>query len=144
MAPSPGAAAPALRLAAAPEFELPLEAGLSVDDLEDLFEASGRSLVASVAEANPVVAIEEDFVVLQDSVPLLEDGFSVFEDSFEAVPENALLPGGVEDLSDVYESPSEPVRPQLHLVSREEQPFDQLVDDFVDSLRRLTRECLGS
>ena len=73
-----------------------------------------------------------------------EDGFSVFEDGFDAVTENALVPSGVEDLSDVYEPPSEPVRPQLHLVSREEQPFDQLVDDFVDSLRRLTRECLGS
>ena len=67
------------------------------------------------------------------------------------------MPGETEDLSDLYEPPSdnvderrvdlpelpaEPTRPQLHLVPREEQPFEQLIDDFVENLRRLTRECL--
>lgn len=148
MTPPPSAAAPAPRLALAPEleYELPLEAGLSVEDLDDLFETSGHSPVASVvalvAEDNAMVPAEDDFVVLEDSFSNHEDSFSVMEDSFEAVAEHSLVPGGVEDLSDVYEP--EPVRAQLHLVSREEEPFDQLVDDFVDSLRRLTRECLGS
>ena len=69
----------------------------------------------------------------------------------------AQMLGETEDLSDLYEPrsddvnegpvglhelPAEPSRPQLHLVSREEQPFEQLIDDFVENLRRLTRECL--
>jgi hypothetical protein len=58
----------------------------------------------------------------------------------EIAADSCGVPGDAEDLSDLYELPSEPSRPPLHLVTREELPFDQLVDDFVDSFRRLTRE----
>ena len=66
-----------------------------------------------------------------------------------------------DDLSDLYaceppsaemydapmelsELPPEPARPQLHLVAREDQPFEQLIDDLVDNLQRLSEECLDA
>jgi hypothetical protein len=45
------------------------------------------------------------------------------------------------DLSDLYELPAAPARPLLHLVPREELPFDQAMAEFVESFQRLTREC---
>jgi hypothetical protein len=58
----------------------------------------------------------------------------------EVAEDEVAMSLATEDLSDVYDSCSESARPQLHLVPREELPFDQIVDDFVDSCRRLTRD----
>jgi hypothetical protein len=76
------------------------------------------------------------------AVDALDD---LFEEPVKAPPpeiaaDSCGVPGDAEDLSDLYELASEPAKPQLHLVTREELPFDQLVDDFVDSFRRLRRE----
>jgi hypothetical protein len=47
-----------------------------------------------------------------------------------------------EDLSDLYEPSTGPARPPLlHLVPREELPFDQAMAEFVESFQRLTLEC---
>jgi len=46
-----------------------------------------------------------------------------------------------EDLSDLFEHPAGPARTLLHLVPREELPFDQAMAEFVESFQRLTREC---
>jgi hypothetical protein len=32
----------------------------------------------------------------------------------------------------------------LHLVTCEDQPFEQLIDDLVDNLQRLSEECLDA
>jgi hypothetical protein len=90
------------------------EPDLTVDDLDDLFEEP--------ADPPPAAIVEDDRVFLSDAEDLLS---------------------ATEDLGDLYEPASEPARPILHLVPREELPFDQLVDDFVDSFRRLTREWQG-
>ena len=114
---------PALTLEFEPSVQPEPEADLAVDSLHDLFDPE-----ASVGLLSPA--------------PIVQPG--------------AMLVG-MEDLSDIYEPPSdnvdqqprdlhgvpaEPARPQLHIVSRDEQPFEKLVDDFVESLRRLTRDCL--
>ena len=138
------AEAPALHLALAPEVDLEPERepqiGLALDlELEP----------AAQSEPEPDMAVDS----LKDLFDLeAPDGLSLAP----IVQVGAML-GETEDLSDLYEPPSdnveeqpmdlyevpaEPARPQLHLVSREEQPFEQLIDDFVENLRRLTRECV--
>jgi hypothetical protein len=131
---SPDAAAPAqvpvsgLRLA--------LEPDLTVDTLEDMFEARAASGPVAVLHPTP----EFDLTV--------DDVDEMFVRPTSAPTENtAADPIAVqlaaEDLSDVYESSPAPPRAQLHLVPREELPFDQVVDEFVDSFRRLTRDWQG-
>jgi len=55
--------------------------------------------------------------------------------------DNGVVQSLAEDLSDLYELPAAPARPLLHLVPREELPFDQAMAEFVESFQRLTREC---
>ena len=99
------------------------EPDLAMDSLEDLFdlEAPVGLLSAPIAEEGVMMGETED----------LSD---LYEPPTDNVDEQPM------DLYD--ELPDEPARPQLHLVSREDQPFGQAIDDFVENLRKLTDECL--
>jgi hypothetical protein len=132
--------APAPEVDLEPEFESPIgpaldlhpesteqsqpELDLTVDSLDDLFdlEAPARRSPASIAPMRVMLGDTED----------LSDLYEPPADNLDEQPVH------------LHELPAEPIRPQLHLVSREEQPFEQLIDDFVENLRRLTRECLGA
>ena len=113
------------------------EPDLTVDDLVDMFEVRA-DLFEEPAEppATLRLAPEPDLTVAD-----MVDMFEVPADlpPAEIAEASAVVLTAAEDLSDVYEPPSEPAR-LLHLVPREELPFDQLVDDFVDSVRQLTRD----
>ena len=141
--------APVLRLAAVPEsrtvFELEVaaEACLRVDDLDDLFDTPTHPAPPAAAEDRDAAEDEDSFAVLEDSFAGIEDSFAEIEESPVVLEDQTPASAGVDDLSDVYETPAEAVR-QLHLVTSDEQVFDQLVDDLVDSLHLLTRECLGA
>jgi hypothetical protein len=72
----------------------------------------------------------------------LHDMFEVHANlpRMETAEVSAVVLSAAEDLSEVYEPPSEPATTLLHLVPGEELPFDQVIDDFVDSVQRLTRD----
>jgi hypothetical protein len=145
LAPAPEQEPRVLRLATVPEedFELEFEPQMGLaTDLE--FEPAVQS------EPEPDMAIDslEDLFDLDAPAGLLS----------APIAEEGVMMGETEDLSDLYEPPTdtvdeqpmdlydefpdEPARPQLHLVSREDQPFGQAIDDFVENLRKLTDECL--
>ena len=115
--------------------------------------ASGRFRAHSTTPSQPLapapVPVPAPALRLAPEPDLTVDGLDdLFEEPAAPLPAEIADDCGVvlrdqEDLSDLYEPHSEPARPHLHLVPREELPFDQLIDDFVESLRRLSRECLG-
>lgn len=114
---------PALTLEFEPSVQPEPEADLAVDSLHDLFDPEapvGLWSPAPIVQPGAMVAGTED----------LSDIYEPSSDNVDQQP------------TDLHDVPAEPARPQLHLVSRDEQPFEKLVDDFVESLRRLTRDCL--
>ena len=150
---------PALRLAPEPD--------LTVDGLDnlcevpaDLFDQPADRLVGAPADLvrQPATLVGHPADLVEDpaepaatlslaptpdlTVDYLNDMFEMPADLPPAgiAEAGAVVPSAAEDLSDVYEAAPEPARPLLHFVPREELPFDQLVDDFVDSVRRLTRD----
>ena len=110
--------------------------------------ASERFRAHSTAPSQPLapVPVPAPALRLAPEPDLTVDGLDdLFEEPAAPLPaeiadDSGVVPSDQEDLSDLYEPHSEPAPPPLHLVTREELPFDQLVDDFVDSFRRLTRE----
>jgi hypothetical protein len=96
---------------------------LTVDSLRDLFE---------LPAGPPPVLVEEKGALPGETEDLSD---LCVAESFEEVYEQAM---------DVYELPAEPAPLELHLVTREDQPFEQLIDDFVDNLQRMTDECLDA
>ena len=150
-------AAPVLRLATAPEPPVLRLATVPDDDFEFEFEPQiGLSTdldfePAEQPEPEPDLTMDslEDLFDLEAPVPVGQLP--------AAIAEEGMMTGETEDLSDLYEPPAdhvdeqpmdlyepaeEPARPQLHLVSREDQPFGQAIDDFVENLRKLSDECL--
>ena len=156
VAPAAMPAVPVLRLATAPELPVLRLASAPEEDLEVEFEPQiGLAMdlefePADLSEPEPDLTVDslEDLFDLEAPVGLL---------SAPIVEEGAMM-RQTEDLSDLYEPPSDNVgeqpmylcdelpdesgRPQFHLVSREDQPFGQAIDDFVENLRKLTDECL--
>jgi hypothetical protein len=145
-APAPAPALPVLRLAEGPFLHLALAPELE-SEIERRVDIEFAPSVESEPETNLTVDSLDDLFDVDAPVGL----------SLAPIAPASARPGETEDLSDLYEPPSdkldeqpidlhqlpdEPGRPQLHLVSREEQPFEQLIDDFVENLRKLTRECL--
>jgi hypothetical protein len=144
LAPAPPQEPPVLRLAPAPEEDLEVEFEPQIGLATDLeFEPA----VQSEPGPDPTMDSLEDLFDLEAPVGLLS----------APIAEGGVMMGEAEDLSDLYEPPSDNVdeqpmnlselpeesaRPQLHLVSREDQPFGQAIDDFVENLRKLTDECL--
>jgi hypothetical protein len=163
--------APVLRLASAPEHEAPVlrlapppeaagfepefephvglaldleleplqpapEPDLSVDNLEDLFEPGRDPSPALVEDEGMLLGDANDLSVLND-VSELDD----LSDLYECEPLSAEMFEGPMELCEL---PPEPARPQLQLVTREDQPFEQLIDDLVDNLQRLSEECLDA
>jgi len=111
------------------------------------FQPASTAAVQAPAPAHgPAPAPVPALRLAPDPDPAVDELDDLFEEPVNAPPaeiaavDSCGVPGDAEDLSNLYELASEPAKPQLHLVAREELPFDQLVDDFVDSFRQLTRE----
>jgi hypothetical protein len=163
--------APVLRLASAPEHEAPVlrlapppeaagfepefephvglaldleleplqpapELDLSVDNLEDLFEPALDPSPALVEEEGMLLGDADEVSALNDV-----SGLDDLSDLYECEPPSAEMYDAPMELCEL---PAEPARPQLHLVTREDQPFEQLIDDLVDNLQRLSEECLDA
>jgi len=156
VAPAAVPAVPGLRLATAPEPPVLRLASAPEEDLE--FEFEPQIGLAMDLEFEPAEGSEpEPDLTTTDSLDDLFDLEAPVGQLSAPIVGGGVMMGETEDLSDLYEPPSDTVdeqpldlcelpeesgRPQLHLVSREDQPFGQAIDDFVENLRKLTDECL--
>jgi len=158
LATAPEPEPPVLRFAPAPEQEPPVLRLATVPEEDVELEVEPQMGLATNLEFEPAVQSEPEPDMAIDS---LEDLFALDVPAgllSAPIAEEGVMMGETEDLSDLYEPPTdsvdeqpmdlydglpdEPARPQLHLVSREDQPFGQAIDDFVENLRKLTDECL--
>jgi hypothetical protein len=156
VAPAAVPAVPVLRLATAPEPPVLRLAPAPEEDFELEFEP--HIGLAMDLEFEPAVQPEPEPDLTMDGLEDLFDREAPVGPLSAPIAEEGVMMGETEDLSDLYEPPSdnvdeqpmdlydelseEPAPPQLHLVSREDQPFGQAIDDFVENLRKLTDECL--